>query len=391
MKKTADVIIVGSSGAHGSAALYQAALMGGGVIGIDQHPPGHRHGSSHGQSRITRLATAEGTEFTWLARRSLDNWKALEEKLDLHRKLYLPNGALMIGQQKNTTSFHGKQDFVKRTVRVATKNDVPHLIYSADDLREKYPLFKVQDDEYAYFEPTGGVLFPEACIAANHRAAVEYGATIYTDTTVNEIEDANGTVIVRTSAGDMHAKKCIVAVGPYIHNFLPRKYHKYFNVTRQVMFWFKPNSSEFMFRPEHFPVFIWERHGIYGFPDLGTGMMKVASGDKGFEVPMKSARQPDPFLLKGEMENMHRTLLDCIPAAAGSSWTYDTCLYTNTPDDGFVIDRHPDMYNVTLVSACSGHAFKHSAAIGEIAARIALNNWGNDDPDLSEFNLTRFR
>lgn len=383
MKRSADVVVLGL-GAHGGAALYQLAKRGMDVIGIDQFPPGHAHGSSNGESRITRLAIGEGVVYTPFALRSHEIWPELEELLRLKEKLYLKTGGLMIGVVDGASSFHGKRDFVGTAIRVARQYDIRHRLLSAGDMRMEFPLFHVADDEIGYYEYDAGVLFPERCVQANHDAADYFGATRLIGVKVFDLRQEGDSVVLSTSEGKITAGQCVVSAGAWVRMFLPEAYRRYFRILRQVLYWFRPRTDEEKFRVGQFPIYIWEREGIYGFPDLGSGFIKVAPGDQGRETDPEDV---DRSVSAEEFHEMETVLKRTIPSLPGSAVKAVTCLYTQTDGD-FVIDWHPEMGNVLVLSPCCGHGFKHSAAVGELAAKLIFKE--SHGYDLSRFSIKRF-
>jgi sarcosine oxidase len=379
VKKTADVIVVGL-GVDGASAAYQIAKRGADVIGIEQHWPAHDRGSSHGESRITRFACGEGSIYAPLSFRSRRVWEDLEELFNIRRELYRPTGGLMIGLNEKNGTFHGKKDFVGDSVKWAKRYNVRHRIHSWNDIRSVFPLIHARMDEYGYFEPDAGVLFPEKCVRALHLASQAAGAKLYFGTRVMDIREEEGRVIVTTDEGEFSAAKCIIAAGAFVKCFVPEIHRKIFKIVRQIMFWYKPKRHPKRFIADRFPVFIWERLGFYGIPDLGNGLVKVALGERFVETDPAHVNRD---VSEEEYQEMEQVLRMSIPDLLGQRVKAATCMYTQTPDKDFVIDHHPDMENVLIVSACSGHGFKHAPAVGDIAARIVLGEDG-------EFNLEKF-
>ncbi|HEY0295445.1 MAG TPA: FAD-dependent oxidoreductase, partial [Bordetella sp.] len=174
-QRRADVIVVGL-GAFGSATVYQLARRGVSVIGIDQFQPPHDRGSSHGETRITRLAVGEGEAYVPLIRRSNEIWQALEAETGetlVHRV-----GGLIVGPRDGTISHHGKSDFVRRTIETAERFGIEHEVFDAQEFAYRYPQFMPRGDELVYAEPASGVLVPEACVQAQLDLARAHGAAI---------------------------------------------------------------------------------------------------------------------------------------------------------------------------------------------------------------------
>jgi sarcosine oxidase len=383
--QTFDVAVVGL-GAVGGATAYQLARQNARVLGIDRHAPPHALASSHGGTRITREAIGEGEHLTPLARRSHQLWREIE--VQTGASLLSTSGVLIISSP-NKTSFTHVENFFENTIATARKHGIAHEVLDADAIRERYPQFRVHDEELGYFEPGAGFVRPEACIAAQLNLARRYGADIHISEHVKAFATTADEVLLTTEANEYRAKKVVLAPGAWLPDFLGTGVSGLFRVYRQMMFWFAGRDD--FFKPNRFPVFIWELSGptqaIYGFPDVDGRGVKVATEQ--YDIATMPGAS-DRHVLPEEAAAMHRNLIapflprlsaDCVSAAA--------CLYTVTPDFGFVIDHHPQSERIILASCCSGHGFKHSAAIGEVLAAWALT--GQSPIDLTPFRLKRFR
>ena len=382
-----DVIIVGL-GAVGSAAAFQLAQRGISVLGIDRHAPPHALGSSHGDSRITRVAIGEGEQYTPLVRRSHQIWRELEERTG--EELLNVTGGLIISSDARQATTH-VPNFFENTLAAAKRFGIEHEMLGARELRELFPQFKVRDNEIGYYEPGAGYLRPEACVRAQLALAEEQGARLHRNERVLGVADAGGIVTVRTDAAEYRARQLIVAAGAWLPEFLDSDLARHFTVTRQVHYWFDVAAPIARFQPPNFPVWIWElqdqRHVIYGFPaiDGEAGGIKIATEQ--YALPA----HPDTVsrdVGDDEKRAMYQNLVaPNFPDVGARCIKALTCLYTATPDFHFVIDRHPRMPNVVIASPCSGHGFKHSAAVGEALADMATGSAGK--VDLGGFTLGR--
>ena len=373
----------------GSAATLQLVRRGARVLGIDRHTPPHDLGSSHGDTRITRLAIGEGVHYTPLVLRSHELWRELERETGAD--LLTQCGGLVISSENKASALH-VEGFFQNTVAAAERFHIAHELLDAKAIRARFPQFAVADEEYGYYEPAAGFLRPEACVRAQLTRARECGAKIHTNETVLDFDASSGGVTVTTNRATYTADKLIIAAGARLPGLLGEAYAKPFRIFRQVLHWFDVKGDIAAFAPGKFPVFIWElqksRQGIYGFPaiDGPGGGIKIATEQYDATVSPDAA----PSVVSGaEIAAMYR---DCVqpffPAVSGCSVKTATCLYTVTPDAGFVIDRHPDSDRVMIASPCSGHGFKHSPAIGEILCDLALT--GRSPCDLTPFRLARF-
>jgi len=386
--KQFDAIVVGL-GATGSATLCHLAKRGQRVLGIDRFSPPHAYGSSHGETRITRLAIGEGAHYTPLALRSHELWRALE--IETGERLLRTNGGLIISSAMTSAETHVR-NFFANTVLAAERFGIAHEILDAAQIRRHFPPFNVGENEVGYFEPSAGFLRPEACIRAHLVRARHHGADIHCDETVLGFEPSSDHVIVATDRDHHAAGTLIVAAGPWLASLLDARWASSFRVYRQTLFWFDVDNAITSFLPHNFPVFIWElprgRQGVYGFPavDGPRGGVKVAT--ESFDETT-TADACERTVGDDEIEAMYASCVaPYLPALSRTCVRTATCLYTVTPDFGFVIDAHPEMARVLIASPCSGHGFKHSPAIGDALAQWAIE--GSKPAVLQPFSFARF-
>jgi sarcosine oxidase len=385
MQKNWDVIVVGV-GAIGSAALYQLALRGARVLGIDRFHPPHDRGSSHGDTRITRLALGEGAQYVQFARRSHEIWKELEAATG--SSLLRQVGGLVYGSTERCGRAHGAEDFLRATIGVAQRNGIPHEVLDAAALRTRFPQFRFRGDELGCLEHTAGFVHPEKCIAAEIEMGKRHGAELRTRERILGWENSGNGVRVLTDKGSHEAQALILCAGAWMPGLVP-DLETNARVFRQVLFWFETEAPHERFTPEQMPVFIRVPDSgtsmFYGFPaiDGPKGGMKVA-GEQ-----FEKTDAPDEVRMEvGEHEvcAMHKLAAPHVPITPRCVKAV-VCKYTVTPDFNFVVDRHPDSERVWLASACSGHGFKHSAAVGEALAEAVLGT--ESQFDLKPFALGR--
>jgi sarcosine oxidase len=373
---TADAIVVGL-GAVGSAACRFLAEGGARVVGIDRFRPPHDQGSSHGLTRITRLAVGEGAAFVPLVLRSHALWPALEAASG--ETLYRRTGGLVIGSaEADVAKYHGQPGFLAQTVALAERFGIAHERLDAAAIRARFPAFLAGDDERGYFEPDAGVLFPERIVAAQLGQARRHGATLRLDERVLAIAPAaGGTVDVVTDRGRLSAARVVVCAGAWAPGLAGAAFGgTRLRVLRQVLWWFGVDTPA-LYAPERCPVFIWihgrggERASMYGFPMVdGVAGPKVASEQDTVESdPDRVDRHVDEADARPILEDHVRGRLRGITARVLRT---ATCLYTSSPDASFLVRPHPDSDAIAFVSACSGHGFKHSAGLGEALASQLL-------------------
>ena len=268
-----DLIVVGL-GAMGSAALYQAGKRGATALGIDRYQPPHSLGSSHGDTRITRSAIAEGEMYMPFVRRSNAIWRELETQTG--RELFHRSGGLIIGSD-DSAAFHFQGDFVATSARIAEKYGIPHEVIGADEIVRRFPLLTPRPDERAYFEPGAGVLRPERCIETQLALARQAGATIRTGEKVTGYAADAAGVTVTTETASYRASKLILAAGAWIGELLPAAYRGGIRVCRQLIHWFEAEDRG-AFDPSRFPFVIWIGNTLEDFWSVFPG---AAAGRRG--------------------------------------------------------------------------------------------------------------
>lgn len=385
MEHRCEVAVVGL-GAMGAATAYQLGKSGVRVIGVDRYHPPHTQGSSHGDTRITRLSVGEGAAYLPVVRNSHRIWRELEALSG--ESLFEQCGVLVMTSSPDYDA-NDASDFTHRTFQLAKTYGIEHEVLSAEQIRQRFPQFSpVLDSAVGYFEPSGGFVRPERCIAVQLRLAEEHGATLLKGETVTGITSHEQGVTLTTDQRTIHADKVVVSAGMWSRDLLGQPFDRLLRVCRQKLFWFELEENARFAQVS--PTFIFT-HGrgqfYYGFPPLpGESSLKVATEQ------YSEASSPDSLdrtVSAAEACDMFETQVRGRIAGVTSRVVKSTvCAYTVTPDSHFIIDEHPTLKNTLVVSACSGHGFKHSAALGEAVAQWCVR--GSSDLDLSAFSLKRF-
>lgn len=372
-----DVVIVGL-GSIGSAAAMHLARRGRRVLGLDAHRPPHALGSHHGESRIIRKAYYEHPSYVPLLERAYALWREIESAA--HERLLLKTGGLMIGPPAG--------ELIPGVLASAREHALPHEILTARTLAERFPLFRADASMQAVWEPDAGVLFPEACVRAMLALAAHHGATLRYGEAVREWRSNADGVVLATAAGNRYrAPVLVLCAGAGLPALLPQ-FAQALKVERQVVAHFAPLARADAFRPDRFPIYSVEEPGaafFYGLPDLGNGP-KAARHHGGAMVALADV---DRTVRDADIAAIRAFLARRVPDANGALGAHTVCVYTDTPDLHFLIDRHPGARNVVIASPCSGHGFKFASVVGEIVADLAA-----DKPvgfDLSLFRANRLR
>ena len=373
-----DVIIIGL-GAMGSAAAQYIAQRGRRVLGLDQFTPPHDRGSSHGGSRIIRQAYFEGPEYIPLVLRAYELWRRLERETS--QRLIHTTAGLVIGRRDG--------ELARRTIASGELHNIPIEVLDPKDLSARFPPFQPLPGDIGVLEHHAGYLIPEDCIRAQLATASRAGAELHTDEKVLSWSAEPGHVEIRTSRSTYQGKHLVITAGPWagelLHSTFPLR------VTRQVTAWIQPLGGIEPFLPARFPIFIAEdpagSYPSYGFPaiDGPSGGMKVAIHGSPTECTPETV---DRAIHNSDFEQITRALSQRIPSINGQLIRAKTCLYTMTPDEHFIIGRHPVIPSCSVACGFSGHGFKFAPVVGEILADLSLT--GSTRHSIAIFSPTRF-
>lgn len=379
-----DLIVVGL-GAMGAAVTFHAKRRGMSVLGIDRFDPPHGFGSTHAETRISRLAVAEGPAYLPFVARSHELWREIET-LSGEELLFECGGYIVTAGSSGGERFH---DFVSATDRIAREASIPFDVLEPADVRAAHPELLLPDDVRVGFAPTAGVVMAERAVAAQLDLARQAGAVVRTNTLVSAIEPHIDHVAVITSAGTTRAQHVVLATGPWFGDLASPVYADLVTVTRQVVFWFEADDLG-TFSTERFPFVMWigetdeDYVAIFPTPPGGTQAVKVM-GEQ-FLVATTPADVDRTVSLR-EISDFYELQLRPKLAGVGPTCVRSAvCMYASTPGERFLIDSDVRSDRVTVMSACSGHGFKHSTALGEaVAQRI---DTGTSDLDLDPFRYS---
>lgn len=367
-----DIAVVGL-GAVGGAALLAAQRAGAKVIGFDRFAPPHTLGSTHGETRIVRAAIGEGAAYTPFAQRSFELWDQLGAEVD--EQLVTRCGLLVLGGVLPHAT-HVPAGFLNTTIDAARSFGIAHEVLGAAEVRARFPAYGRFDGERAYFEPGAGFAVPERVVAAQIARARALGAAVRLNTQVVSIAADGDGVALHAGGETVRAAHVVLAVGAWMPSFLPPAHAQRLTVTRQTLHWFAPPADASAYGPERMPVFIW--NDLYGFPiAVPGGGVKIATEALDAVVDPDTAEHE---VSRAEIELVTPRVRSAFPVL-GAHLHGATCLYTSTPDFNFWVGPHPEIAHVTVASACSGHGFKHAAALGEAVVAKPLGAPGVAIPD----------
>jgi|SRR5450756_149774 len=359
-----DVVVVGL-GAWGSAALWRLAERGVDVAGVERYGIGHPQGSSHGITRLFRIACMEHTGLVVVALKSLELWTELG--LQVSEQLVLQTGGLTVGAP-NCHSIAGSLAAAKAT-------GVPVTEIGHEQLLAKFPQFAgLAQDDVGVWDPGAGICFPERNIRAQTEAARLLGASIYPHTMVTSIEPTPDSVIVRTATVEFRASQVVVGAGAWLGKLVPGLS---LAPRRTPMYWFRPRDPESRdFTLDRFPSFIWTRpdgQGLWGHGShdgfgikVGPGEGKLPPGDTGIDPD-----EVDRYIhLDTDIGPLAALIAEAFPGLDPDPEKAIPCMITDSPDRQFVVGRLPGQPRVVVAGGDSGHGFKHAAGIGELLAQV---------------------
>ncbi len=351
----------------GSATCYHLAKKGYSVLGLEQFDIPHELGSHAGQSRIIRKAYGEDSDYVPLLERAYENWRTLESETG--SQVYFKTGLAYFGAPKDL--------FLETVKQSSLKYKIPVYQLTEAECLKKYPQFKLPGNFQRLEEPDAGLLTPERCILLMVEQAIGKSAVIRTKEKVLEWKRANGVITVKTDRSTYEAGKLVITAGPWAGKMIPGLAPK-LKVTRQAVAWVKPKKWD-DFILGKFPCWLLQNndHAFYGFPILPVGKVGGPLGLKlALHSPGGEVTDPDA-VNRNTKESDERALVEFlnqfIPDGYESTLTMKTCLYTNSPDENFIIDYLPGYdKDVAVAAGFSGHGFKFASVIGEIMADLAM-------------------
>ena len=363
-----DVIILGTGGV-GSAAMYNLAKRGVKVLGIDRFPPAHDRGSSHGETRVIRRSYFEHPNYVPLLNRAYELWSELEEAAE--KELLLKTGLVYFGKPDGP---------VLQGIRTSSDEHLLNVeTVSARDALTRFPQFSAPDNAACLFEPDGGCLLVEDCVASHIEQAVQLGATHQHSEEIINWSATDTHCTVTTNKNTYHAAKLVIAGGAWSASLLadldlPLK------VVRKHLHWFKTGSAEYE-RDSGCPCYFFETEVgyFYGCPGISDFGLKVAehTGGESIEDPLNVDRSEDPKDSRRVEDFAARHL----PKLSRRRLHHKTCFYTMTPDEHFMVDTHPEFPSVSFATGLSGHGFKFTSVLGEVLAQLMVGEEPTVDPE----------
>jgi monomeric sarcosine oxidase len=361
-RKHYDVAVIGL-GTMGSFAAAELARRGFSVAGFDQFTPPHSHGSHSGGTRIYRVAYAEGAGYVPLAQHAGELWDQAADRCNkplLHR-----TGMLYMGRSDEA--------LIQEVAHSASAHRLQVESLSPDEVYRRYSAFEIPEDYVALFDTQAGWLDVDASIAASLAQARDLGVDCYVDQPVGSWDATGNEVRVHAEKKTVTAANMIITAGAWAGHLL-HDLRLPLAVKRKVFAWFDPMTPE-LFAPDRTPVFAFTEGWSYGFPSLPGAGVKMALHAGGSYLPHADGPVTPPG--PADLDPIAAIAAKYMPRLAGSYSEARsrirhsaTCLYTMTPDENFIVDRHPEFKNVVFAAGFSGHGFKFAPVIAVALADL---------------------
>lgn len=354
--------------------MYELSKYNTNVLGIEQFDTPNEKGSSHGSSRIMRLAYHEGGKYVPLLYDAIEKWKELEEYSE--EKLFYQNGSLTIGSPDAEKFEHSKQ--------TCDEFDIPYKYINSEQLSNQFPAWYIPDDFRAFFQPEGCVLDNQRCIQTQIQKSKENGVDIHTREKVTGWTKNNDNIIVHTNKDTYTTESIVISSGPWAKSHID-VLSDILEIERHVACHFEMNSSS-LFEKSNFQTWIMDTDSqkFYGLPKHRTDSIKL--GDTTEKEIIDNMDEFDRDVHVSEMDTAKQFCSDFMSPKLKNVDENLSCPLTNTPDGDFIIDNIED--NIFVGVGLSGHGFKLSNVIGLILSDLIQN--GETTYDISPFELNRF-
>jgi monomeric sarcosine oxidase len=363
----------------GTAAAWALARRGHSVIVLEQFGHVHKMGSHGGHTRIFRHAYFEGENYVPWTLESDRLFVELQDRTGI--QLQVRCGCLDFG---NPEGGHAR-----KAQRSAVAHDLPHEMLSGKEINERFSAWNVPDHWEGCLDPDGGALIIEPVFRALTQELKAAGGVIHDHEPVMQWSATDAGVVISTVNGTYEADRLIVTAGPWASKVLS-DLELPLEVTRKPVMWFSVKDRS-LFTPDAFPSFICKVNGneFYGLPAIGDDSLKMGiHNDMNVVDPDEIERTVQPEDMLPEFREFVATYMNGVSSELEAT---SMCMYTMTPDQDFIIDRHPEHPNVTIAAGFSGHGFKFATVIGQHLADLATKPeaTGKAEFAINRFNLVR--
>ncbi len=388
MTNKPHVAVIGAGAFGGWTALYLLLRAGVQVTLVDAWGPGNSRSSSGGETRVIRGAYGPDQPYTKLAARALELWK--ENQARWKRKLFFPTGVLWMVE--------GSGEFERGSLPLLKEAGIPFEQLSTGEMSRRWPQISFDNVEWGIYEPESGYLLARTSAQAvvEHFIA-EGGQYRQSAVMAPNLESSKGLEsedwlvggrkdLPLSDGSKLAADKYIFACGPWLGKLFPQTIGPHFVATKQDVFFFGPPAGDSRYDESNIPV--WADHSdhfMYGIPGNQGRGFKMADDTRG---PQFDPTNGERLVSQDRLAEARRYLAYRFPGMKNAPLVETrVCQYEDTTDRKFIIDRHPRNQNVWIVGGGSGHGFKHAPALGEMVARLIIEDEAADPT----YRVARFR
>lgn len=371
-----DLVVVGA-GITGASTAYHAARLGKRVLLIEKYQIGHAHGSSHGPSRIIRLGYSD-PHHVHLAQLAYGAWSEIEAE---------SGETLMVKTGGLDFSLHATHS-LNATRRCLLSEEIPHDWLDAAEIKSRFPQFNLPDSAVGLYQADSAILDADRCVFTLVDLAKRHGALLWEGERVQHIFPTGAGVQIQTDSKTVLADRLVLAAGPWTQELTaPLGLSLPLTITHEQVGYFEPLDPN-LFEVGRFPLMIAHHDDApfnSGFPLYGEPGVKLMIEHKRGGEDVQTAVDLD------RLQRLKRYANQLLPGL-GRLIRADVCRYTLTPDEGFILDRHPDWPQIVIATPCSGHGFKFGSIIGKLLTQLAFEI-ETDDLDigrlLAPFGIAR--
>ena len=376
LKVRPHIAVIGA-GAFGGWTALHLLRRGARVTLVDAWGPGNSRASSGGETRVIRGTYGSNQPYTKMAARAMQLWKENEQRWNV--KLMYQNGVLWMVTADD-------DHFERESLPVLQSAGIPSQKLSVQEMVARWPQINLEGVHWGIYEPEGGFLTARiACQAVRDGFVAEGGEYRQAAVLPRDLEGQWNSLSL-SDGSKLEADQYIFACGPWLGKLFPETLGDHVRPTKQDVFFFGTPAGDERFNETNLPV--WADHRdrfLYGIPGNQGRGFKVAEDTRGPEFDPTSGERtvsPQGLTIIRDYIAFRFPALRNAPLLESR-----VCQYENTPDNHFIIDRHPGHDNVWLLGGGSGHGFKHGPALGEIVADLVFEQKDAD----ALFRLDRFR
>ena len=371
-----DVVVIGG-GVVGSATAYALAQAGVDVILLEQFELNHKRGSSHGDGRVVRLNYPESI-YVEMSRLSYEGWDELSAA----------SGTPLVHKAGLLETGPADCETLLELARALEEMNVPFEWLSPSEASQRFPQITIPDDYVTTLQADGGVVYADKAIRAFWEQAARLGAETRPGTKVAHVDTSPSLVTITTVDGNMiQAKRVVITVGGWAKKMLQQVgLDLPLKVTQEVLAYFAPRDASLDHSQHVMPCvldYTNPENDFYSLPMIDVPGMKTGWHQTGNEYDPDTVQEPPPHIVEGMQDWARQRFPHVDPNPIHTV----TCIYTQSPDDHFIMDVHPSLPNVVIGTGFSGHGFKFGPVLGQILAALALET--TPPVNLETFNIRR--